>query len=77
MQKKKQAIQRVGHDAFIAKGTRCDSPGQRPGKMRIECFKPRRNKNRINKLPKSPQRREPCCGLHRFSNQRLIDLKSI
>ena len=27
---------------FRAKGTQCDSPGQRPGKMRIECSKPQR-----------------------------------
>ena len=27
---------------FRAKGTQCDSPGQRPGKMRNECSKPQR-----------------------------------
>ena len=33
---------------FRAKGTQCDSPGQRPGKMRNECSKPQRGEMTVH-----------------------------
>ena len=33
---------------FRAKGTQCDSPGQRPGKMRNECSKPKRGEMTVH-----------------------------
>ena len=34
---------------FRAKGTQCDSPGQRPGKMRNECSKPQRGEMTVHR----------------------------
>ena len=41
---------RTGRHVFSAKGTQCDSPGQRPGKMRNECPKPQRGERIVSCL---------------------------